>query len=99
MWANRARERGRRTRTMAVAATMCRVKALLMRSVPTWRSKWNVVVIMLFSPRSFGLFRALQELAGHWMIFIPPREFGPINRRAVAVGRAALQPEAALVVL
>ena len=84
---------------MAVAATMCRAKALLMRGNLIWRSKWNIVVIKFFSTGSFGLFRPFQGRARYRMIFIPPREFGPINRRAVTAGRAAFQPQRAFFVL
>src|SRR2546425_6454330 len=38
-------------------------------------------------------------LPGGWMLLIPPRVIGPINRGAVAIGRAALQPEMAGLVL
>src|SRR5947208_10312556 len=65
-----------------------------------WWSPGNIVGAVAFSavlaPR---LLLPLQILFGGRMLFIPPGVIGPINRGPVAIGRAALQPQAAGFVL
>src|SRR6266571_2157393 len=67
---------------------------------PNYTSPGNVVGVIVFpAVLALRLLLPLQMLPGGWMLLIPPRVIGPINRGAVAIGRAALQPEMAGLVL
>ena|SRR5438034_1140564 len=65
-----------------------------------YTSPGNVVRVIVFlavlAPR---LLLPPQIPPGGRMLLIPPRVIGPINRGAVAIGRAALEPEIAGLVL
>ena len=59
--------------------------------------KWNVVGARTFSFAARIALCGFLKLFRRRMILVPPRIRRPVNRRAVAAGRAALKPEAAVI--